>query len=105
MKLRLQLQRLVPALVIVCLCATCLQACPTCKDAVAEGPQHANIIRGYFWSILFMMSMPFLIFGSLATMFYQQVRKARAAEAASLRLGIDEFVEAQPETAGMAKTE
>lgn len=55
-------------------------ACPTCKDGIAEGPQHAAMVRGYFWSILFMMSMPFIIFGTLAAYFYYQVRQARAAQ-------------------------
>jgi hypothetical protein len=35
--------------------------------------------EGYFWSILFMMSMPFLILGGLGTYFYLQVRAARAS--------------------------
>ena len=38
-------------------------ACPTCKQALAEnGQSQDGLVRGYFWSILFMMSMPFLIF-------------------------------------------
>nr|AGC72169.1 hypothetical protein [uncultured bacterium A1Q1_fos_962] len=41
------------------------------------------MIRGYFWSIIFMMSMPFLIFGSLGAYFYLQVLKARQAQVAS----------------------
>lgn len=53
-------------------------ACPTCKAAMA-GNEH--LIRGYFWSIIFMMSMPFLLFSSFASYFFYLVRKARAAEA------------------------
>ena len=53
-------------------------ACPTCKEAVAEnGQSQAGLVRGYFWSILFMMSMPFLIFCGLGYYFGWQVRKAR----------------------------
>lgn len=56
----------------------CLLACPTCKDGLAgNDPEHANLVRGYFWSIVFMMSMPFLIFASLGTYFYWQIRRAR----------------------------
>jgi len=47
-------------------------ACPTCKDSLTE-----NYIAAYGWSIMFMMSMPFLIFGSLVAYFYYEVRKAR----------------------------
>ena len=39
--------------------------------------------EAYFWSILFMMSMPFLILFSLSTYFYLLVRKARLEAAAS----------------------
>ena len=52
-------------------------ACPTCKAAMA-GDEH--LIRGYFWSIIFMMSMPFLLLSSFGSYFYYLVRKARAGE-------------------------
>lgn len=54
--------------------------CPTCKDSLAADPGAANLVRGYFWSILFMMSMPFLILGSLSAYFYWEIRKARAQQ-------------------------
>ena len=41
------------------------------------------MVEGYFWSILFMMSMPFLILGSLGAYFYYQVRQARALQDAA----------------------
>ena len=50
------------------------EACPTCKDGLAENSMH--LVRGYGWSIMFMMSMPFLILGGIATYFYLLVRKA-----------------------------
>jgi len=56
-------------------------ACPTCKDNMAHDPASANLVRGYAYSILFMLSMPPLIFGSLCTYFYWEVRKARAKQA------------------------
>ena len=56
-------------------------ACPTCKQAVAEGSNHANVVRGYFWSILFMMSMPFVILTGLGTYFYLQIKQAQRARA------------------------
>jgi hypothetical protein len=59
-------------------------ACPTCRQGIANGADHSHLIRGYFWSIVFMMSMPFLILGSLCTYFYLQVQRARAAQAAAV---------------------
>ena len=53
-------------------------ACPTCKDGMAHhDPAAMNMARGYFWSILFMMSMPFLILGGLSAYFYLEIRRAR----------------------------
>jgi hypothetical protein len=52
-------------------------ACPTCKDQLAHDPASAGLVRGYAYSILFMLSMPPLIFGSLCAYFYWEVRRAR----------------------------
>ena len=59
-----------------------VSACPNCKDGVANDPNHANMIRGYQMSIIFMMMMPFLILSGLGTYFYLEIRKARALQAA-----------------------
>lgn len=50
------------------------EACPTCKQAVAENG--GDTVRGFFWSICFMMSMPFLIFTTVSVLLYNQFRKA-----------------------------
>lgn len=69
------------ALALVLLTASAVQACPTCAKALSDG-HGGDPVAGYFWSILFMLSMPPLIFSGLCTLFYLQVRKARrAAEA------------------------
>jgi hypothetical protein len=60
-------------------------ACPTCKDNMAHDPASANLVRGYAYSIMFMLSMPPLIFGSLCAYFYWEVRKAKA-QAAKVQL-------------------
>ena len=58
-----------------------VDACPGCKDALSENdPQHARMVRGYFWSILFMMAMPFTIAGTFGTFFYLEVRRKRMAQ-------------------------
>ena len=54
-------------------------ACPTCKNGLAEGEE--NVAQGYFWSILFMMSMPFLIFSALGLYFFLVIRRAKARQA------------------------
>ncbi|MEX0819899.1 MAG: hypothetical protein WD070_09895 [Pirellulaceae bacterium] len=71
------------ALMLVFLCmADTASACPTCKDGMAGDPAYSSMVNGYFWSILFMMSMPFLVFGGVASYFYYEVRRARARQAA-----------------------
>jgi hypothetical protein len=53
-------------------------ACPTCKDAIAQNdPQHQAMVKGYFYSILFMMSMPFIVLGTFGGMAYYSVKRAR----------------------------
>ncbi len=63
-------------------CSSVAVACPTCAEGVANDPHHENLVRGYFWSIIFMMSMPFLIFTGLCGYFYYEIRRARARQAA-----------------------
>lgn len=74
-------------LVAILLLADVALACPTCKDNLAGDPDSANLVRGYFWSILFMMSMPFLILAGLSSYFYWEVRKARAQQQAMIAGG------------------
>jgi heme/copper-type cytochrome/quinol oxidase subunit 2 len=70
---------------VICLAIVCLlllqtaaMACPTCKENLAQNdPAHATLVRGYFWSIIFMMSMPFLILSGLSALFWWEVRKAK----------------------------
>ena len=82
------------ALAVVLLVADFAAACPTCKDNLAHDPVSANLARGIYYSILFMISMPFLIFGSLCTYFYWEVCRARKRQAAeqspdAVKLAVD----------------
>jgi hypothetical protein len=64
-------------LALICL-ASEVAACPTCKDTIAGNDDDtAQLVQGYFWSIIFMLSMPVCIFCGLTTYFYLQVRRAR----------------------------
>lgn len=80
------------------------EACPNCKNAIAEdaagGGATGDMARGFYYSILFMMSMPFLLIGSFTSIMYVQVRKARRAaenqDAANAKL-TDQVRQAQSE--------
>jgi heme/copper-type cytochrome/quinol oxidase subunit 2 len=76
------------ALAAVLLSAGVAAACPTCKDSLAADPASANLVRGYAYSIVFMLSMPPLIFGGLSAYFYWEVRKAKARQAKEEQAGI-----------------
>jgi hypothetical protein len=55
--------------------------CPFCKEAL--GSSGGDLVSGFFYSILFMLSMPVMIITGMGTYFYVLVRRARAAQAAS----------------------
>jgi len=69
-------------MVVVCVLSQFAEACPTCKESLSEND--AQMVRGYFWSIMFMMAMPFSILTAMSTYFYMLVRKARKLKAADL---------------------
>lgn len=76
---------IVGALVValLLLLASVAAACPTCKDGLAQNDPHGQAIAaGYYYSILFMMSMPYLILGTFASVAYYTIRRARQANAA-----------------------
>src|SRR3954470_2946312 len=75
------LKSIFTALALVLTLTAVASACPTCKDNMAHDPASANLVRGYAYSIMFMLSMPPLIFGSLCAYFYWEVRKAKARAA------------------------
>lgn len=78
-------------------------ACPTCKDGVAEAdPEGANIARGYFYSILLMLGMPFTLAGSFGIYVWREMRRQ---ERERLRSGAaaPAALAALPPTGGVAR--
>jgi uncharacterized membrane protein len=72
------------ALVLVCLIASVAGACPTCKEGLAQTDPHGqSIAAGYYYSILFMMAMPFAILGTFGSMAYFSIRRARLQQSQS----------------------
>jgi hypothetical protein len=61
------------ALVVLAVPAV-VEACPTCKEGLANG-NHDAVGVGYFWSILLMMSMPFLIFAGWGIFIWRACRQ------------------------------
>lgn len=84
-------------IVAVCLTGDAL-GCPNCKDSLAQNdPTATGLVQGYFWSILFLLAMPFTILAGMSTYFYLLVRRARLAAGVSRVIGVNPFAEVRPE--------
>jgi uncharacterized paraquat-inducible protein A len=67
-------------LALVLLLASVAAACPTCKDGIAQNDPHGQALAaGYAYSVLFMMSMPYLVLCTMGSMAYIAIRRARNA--------------------------
>jgi hypothetical protein len=80
--MRLMLRTALAAALVACV-ASAAWACPTCKEDLANNPQGQGLAAGFYYSILFMMSMPFLIIGTLGTVAYRSVKRAQAEREAA----------------------
>jgi len=77
-------------LVVAWLLAGDVTACPNCKDAVdTSDPDGLNLARGYFYSILIMLAMPFTLAGSFGCYVWREMRRQRLQQAASGEIGPD----------------
>lgn len=78
--LRIRFFLLVLLLALACGAA---RACPNCKNSIPEAGEQAalRMREGYFWSYLFMTSMPFVAVGGIVALAYF-ARRNRALEQA-----------------------
>lgn len=51
-------------------------ACPGCKNALATESAMA-LARGYYWSIIVMLSLPFILTGFVSFLIYRATRKKK----------------------------
>jgi len=80
-RLFLRTAALLAVVLILSWFAPLASACPTCREALLDG-HGGDLLSGYFWSIIFMMTMPFLLLGSFALYCYWLIRIARLAHEA-----------------------
>ncbi len=77
-----QLGRSLAPLALVAILASVASACPTCSEGLgASDPQHQSVAAGFYYSILFMMSMPYILLGTLGYVAYSSVKKAKLNQA------------------------
>ena len=61
--------------------ANVASACPTCKSGLENGDlAQQKYASGFYYSILFMMSMPFVILGTFGSFAYYSLRKAQTGD-------------------------
>ena len=54
--------------------------CPNCKDAVnTSDPEGLNVARGYFYSILIMLAMPFTLISSFGIYVWREMQRQKRA--------------------------
>ncbi|HEY4232860.1 MAG TPA: hypothetical protein VGM76_05525 [Lacipirellulaceae bacterium] len=64
--------------------ASAAHACPTCGEGLMQADPHAqSIAAGFKYSILFMLSMPYICLGTLCSIAYYSIRRANAQQAAA----------------------
>lgn len=57
-----------------------LSACPLCKEATADTPGgSASLGRGFYYSILLMIAVPWTAVGTVAFLIFRRRRRDRAA--------------------------
>jgi hypothetical protein len=73
---------LIPAIaaLVVLGAASVASACPSCQQALYHDSQ-GDLARGIYYSILFMMSMPFAIVGTFAGLAYRAVQREKRRQA------------------------
>lgn len=63
---------------VACLVAAEAYGCPNCKDGInTTDPDGLNVARGYFFSILFMLAMPFTLAGSFGIYVWREMRRQK----------------------------
>jgi len=73
---------LVMAICFVVMACGVVHACPTCSEGLAQAdPHHQSVAAGICYSVMFMMSMPYLILATFCSMAYLSIKRAREQQA------------------------
>jgi uncharacterized paraquat-inducible protein A len=74
--------------VLVLMLASVAAACPTCKDGLAQNDPHGqSIAAGYAYSVIFMMTMPYMLLCTMGSLAYLSIRRARQSQLTEQALG------------------
>ena len=67
------------AVAVVCALAAAAQACPSCKDNLDAAANGGGAARGFYYSILAMVTAPYLAAGGIGWGIWRAVRRREAA--------------------------
>lgn len=68
-------------LLVVFLTAADAFGCPNCKDGFSSSdPDSVNVARGYFYSILLMLAMPFTLAGTFGAYVWREMRRQQRSQ-------------------------
>lgn len=73
----------VPCILYLTVFSSVLYACPMCGDILERGKDALASLRfskGISWSILLMLSVPYLLVGGVALMIFRAAKKAKSKE-------------------------
>lgn len=61
--------------------ASAASACPSCQTALGNDSTQGDLARGIYYSILFMMAMPFAIVGTFGGLAYRVIKREQRRQA------------------------
>lgn len=61
--------------------ASVASACPSCQTALGNDSSQGDLARGIYYSILFMMAMPFAIVGTFGGLAYRTIKREQRRQA------------------------
>ncbi len=68
-------------LTLVLAVASIASACPSCQTALGNDSSQGDLARGIYYSILFMMAMPFAIVGTFGGLAYRVIKREQRRQA------------------------
>jgi heme/copper-type cytochrome/quinol oxidase subunit 2 len=83
----MRVRTLVLMLLVIAVAGAAL-ACPTCSETMSDGQNPNGLARGFFWSIIAMLAVPFTLTGGGAFYVWRRIRaNDRERHAATLAQG------------------
>lgn len=67
-------KRIVWLALVIAVAASIASACPTCSETLTDGVRPSSVARGFFWSIITMLVVPFSLVGGIGFLIWRKSR-------------------------------